>query len=1701
MAVSSSLNSIQINPRTPKTPRSPRVGLEDAEDAVELSLLGEHERTQEVLDEDEAEDEQSHKKPIGAKDQRNMVLLCILYLIQGVPLGLALGSVPFLLREHLSYSQLATFSLASYPYSLKLLWSPIVDSVYIPSIGRRKSWILPMQLIVATLMLYISMNVKRLMDEVTSDNVLSPPELISFLFQPAENIVELSTVFTSLVFFSATQDIAVDGWALTLLSQDCLSYASTCQTIGLNTGFFASFTVFLAFNSAAFAQKWGVPQLTLEGYLKFWSIDKEPPSEADMSITAVYKTIWTICKLRHVQVLVAIHLVAKIGFAANEAVTSLKMVEKGFKREDLALVVLIDFPFQIVGGWLAAKWSRGDKPLRPWLIAFIPRLVLALIATLIVLWFPAAPISTGFFLFLIIHTILSSFASTVQFVGISAFHTRISDPLIGGTYMTLLNTFTNMGGTWPKWFVLKGVDLLSDATCKVAEGIDIKATECVSDHGKALCKDINGVCITHRDGYYTMSALCMILGVILLVAFIVPKALKLQVKQSFGKKRLTPILLTSISHLTLSILITMSSTTMHFGPEWMRPKHQAAQRTQPPPSPPPGPTSVASTYSALLSPAPPQQPEKRDEFHPFRYSREELLRIYREGGGKGGLGLEVERWEGVVREAVSDPIGLREMGDAEKKGPLNSDLRRRQSTDVLSPLSTQTLGNDRSRHNLNSPSSAAGSPLRDRFGSLRRDQPSINIPRKQSLSNLQPASPREAAAPSPRRGSGFTSGFDGILGGDSWIARRRASEASLKAGALRDGGLDHQTENKTSDIQEEEEQNYEINELKRSAGDLDDSGHIGASQVSEDLSPATGQNDNANVAKNSKDPSNTGSLNNSVSDSSAITLDLATVEWSYKDPSGQVQGPFNAELMQKWFDGGYFTGDLPMKRTHLDTQWFTVDELVNRHGGNKIFLTPPTPSIPPGLPLHRDIANPGQDPLMFNGPYQPAPVRTLRSSTLDNFGSSASNSPSSSLGRFGNGSPDPNAFAGSSYYNDNSFNGRTQAFNAIPDPSAAFNRRNTFNDMPLDASIRPPVFGNVIPNRGPSLDGFGYNRTYSPGQAWNSGHFEPNMTSIDPFSSPFGPTLAHPFGMPQDIYNDGSQFQNVAHNAPLNGLTQQQQYTPSPAPQYQTPSTNSYGATPQTISSELNPSGPSQSPWHHETHVPRRAGPFDSPHPTAANTIPIPAVVEQSPWGATNNNQPSKPASQTKDESSPWQPPSETVVEDWKAPPSAPDSLTFSNIVRHNQQQQQLASPVEAAANQIESVEVPAVPVTPAAEPEPARKTTKTKVKAPVPQTVPPAKAPVAPQPVQEPSSVATPALKAAWSKEDDVKSKPSGAISLRDIQEAEVKKAENKKVAERERERVARAAVPVAESKDAGQPFTASWGLPTSQTGSRSVVPTKEASNPSPAAVSPAPVWTHTVKAVSTKKTMKEIQEEEELRKKNAVKEAVVTAPRRAYAETTQKVLPTPSQAGTWTTVGANGKASATPAPTRQAVPPSTPALSVPGLSLRPNGAAPVPRPVSVSPVVKTSPLASKADDLPLAPSSEFLKWLSNTLRGLNSSVNGKPMIFTESTNLANAEFPPVEEIMEMLISFPIEPDQATIDTVADAIYINSTTLDGRRFAAEFFSKRKSDAARTKGASAGGKSSAKPVSIADVVKAVPKPTQPEWGFKVVNKKKKGGRA
>jgi len=470
---------------------------------------------------------------LPASDVPNFILLVILYLLQGIPVGLSFGSIPFLLKAKMSYSEIAIFSLSSWPYSLKLLWSPIVDAIYWPELGRRKSWIVPIQTLTGILFLALGWHIDAIMAE---DNI---------------NIYFITTLFLVTIFFCATQDIAVDGWALTLLSKDSLSYASTAQTIGLNTGYFLSFTVFLALNSAEFSNKYlrsadtasdsGV--MPLGTYMIFWSlmyilitawlliVKTERPSTTDedlLGIKGVYSTIWKICKLPHMKSFVAILLVAKIGFICNEGVTALKLLEKGLSKEDLALAALLDFPFQIVFGYYAAKWSSGPYPLRPWLYAFYGRLACAVLGMLVVYFYPEGQsISLVYFCIIMSSTVLSSFMSTVQFVSISAFMTSVADPLIGGTYMTLLNTFSNFGGTWPKFFVLEAVDKFTVATCSVPDA-DGSEMACMTEVAKAACQKLGGTCVIQQDGYYYAGTLCVLLGISLLVCYVKPAILKVQ---------------------------------------------------------------------------------------------------------------------------------------------------------------------------------------------------------------------------------------------------------------------------------------------------------------------------------------------------------------------------------------------------------------------------------------------------------------------------------------------------------------------------------------------------------------------------------------------------------------------------------------------------------------------------------------------------------------------------------------------------------------------------------------------------------------------------------------------------------------------------------------------------------------------------------------------------------------------------------------------------------------------------------------------------------------------------------------------------------------------------------------------------------------------------------------------------------------------
>ena len=54
--------------------------------------------------------------------------------------------------------------------------------------------------------------------------------------QSGPDVVSLTVMFFIIYMLAATQDIAVDGWALTMLKPGNVGYASSCEQVGLQIG-------------------------------------------------------------------------------------------------------------------------------------------------------------------------------------------------------------------------------------------------------------------------------------------------------------------------------------------------------------------------------------------------------------------------------------------------------------------------------------------------------------------------------------------------------------------------------------------------------------------------------------------------------------------------------------------------------------------------------------------------------------------------------------------------------------------------------------------------------------------------------------------------------------------------------------------------------------------------------------------------------------------------------------------------------------------------------------------------------------------------------------------------------------------------------------------------------------------------------------------------------------------------------------------------------------------------------------------------------------------------------------------------------------------------------------------------------------------------------------------------------------------------
>lgn len=126
---------------------------------------------------------------------RKMLICIFTGFTSGLPLYFLLNLIPAWLRtENIDLKTIGLFSLLGLPFTWKFLWSPALDAIRLPFLGRRRGWMLVIQLaLLASLAAFA-------------------------LFQPQENIKGITALYLAVAFFAASQDIVLDAYRREILS-------------------------------------------------------------------------------------------------------------------------------------------------------------------------------------------------------------------------------------------------------------------------------------------------------------------------------------------------------------------------------------------------------------------------------------------------------------------------------------------------------------------------------------------------------------------------------------------------------------------------------------------------------------------------------------------------------------------------------------------------------------------------------------------------------------------------------------------------------------------------------------------------------------------------------------------------------------------------------------------------------------------------------------------------------------------------------------------------------------------------------------------------------------------------------------------------------------------------------------------------------------------------------------------------------------------------------------------------------------------------------------------------------------------------------------------------------------------------------------------------------------------------------------------
>ena len=259
----------------------------------------------------------------------------------GLPLGLVWIAVPaWMALEGFDIKVIGLFTLVQAPWSLKPLWSPLIDRYAPPFLGRKRGWVLVSQVVLVALGLGLAAAAEDLRTAW---------------------IIAALTLATA--FASASQDIAYDGYVVEVLRKEEYGPAVGWKTAMARAAMFISGRVSI---SLAGATSWmfthGVLALLYLPFMVVTWLAPEPeklPTRPKSLREAVWGPFMGFLGQHRALEILSFVVLYKLSDNLTQALTAPFLVQKGYNEFDIGVAIgSVGLATMLIGTYVGAKWCE-----------------------------------------------------------------------------------------------------------------------------------------------------------------------------------------------------------------------------------------------------------------------------------------------------------------------------------------------------------------------------------------------------------------------------------------------------------------------------------------------------------------------------------------------------------------------------------------------------------------------------------------------------------------------------------------------------------------------------------------------------------------------------------------------------------------------------------------------------------------------------------------------------------------------------------------------------------------------------------------------------------------------------------------------------------------------------------------------------------------------------------------------------------------------------------------------------------------------------------------------------------------------------------------------------------------------------------------------------------------------------------------------